>query len=91
MTPATVDTLRAEDVASIAIFRGVDPAAVRKVLKDCPIRTVPAGTILMEPGKPNDTIHFLLSGPARGAARRSACRPTAAFRFFRARASANSP
>jgi sigma-B regulation protein RsbU (phosphoserine phosphatase) len=62
MTPATVDTLRAEDVASIAIFRGIDPVAVGKVLECCPIRTVPTGTILMEPGKSNDTIHFLLSG-----------------------------
>jgi sigma-B regulation protein RsbU (phosphoserine phosphatase) len=35
---------------------------VRKVLEHCPIRTVPAGTILMVPGKSNDTIHFLLNG-----------------------------
>jgi sigma-B regulation protein RsbU (phosphoserine phosphatase) len=51
-----------DDLDSIAIFRGVDRAAVREILKDCPIRDVPAGTILMEPGQTNDTIHFLLSG-----------------------------
>jgi len=62
VTSATAERLRAEDVASIAIFRGIDPEAVREVLEHCPIRTVPAGTILMVPGKPNDTIHFLLNG-----------------------------
>jgi len=62
MTSATAERLRAEDVAAIAIFRGIDPDPVRKVLEHCPIRTVPAGTILMVPGKSNDTIHFLLNG-----------------------------
>src|SRR5215212_6568225 len=62
MTAATADRLREEDVASIAIFRGIDPVAVRDILEHCPVRTVPAGTILMEPGKANDTIHFLLNG-----------------------------
>jgi phosphoserine phosphatase RsbU/P len=56
------ETTSEQDVASIAIFRGVDPAAIREVLKDCVIRLVPAGTILMEPGQTNETIHFLLSG-----------------------------
>ena len=59
---ANPEATAAEDVASISIFRGVDPAAVREVLRDCPIRTVPAGTILLEPGQTNETIHFLLSG-----------------------------
>jgi sigma-B regulation protein RsbU (phosphoserine phosphatase) len=51
-----------DELASIAIFRGVDRVAVGEVLKDCPIRTVPAGTILLETGQTNETIHFLLSG-----------------------------
>ena len=56
------DATSEEEIASIAIFRGVDAAALREVLKDCPIRAIPAGTILMEPGQTNETIHFLLSG-----------------------------
>jgi sigma-B regulation protein RsbU (phosphoserine phosphatase) len=56
------DATSEKELASIAIFRGVDPATVREVLKDCPTRIVPAGTILMEPGQTNETIHFLLSG-----------------------------
>lgn len=62
MTPPPVETARPADVASIAIFRGIDPRVVGEVLKDCPVREVPAGTILMVPGQHNETIHFLLSG-----------------------------
>ena len=60
--PVTVAARPDVDVASIAIFRGIDPRAVGDVLKDCPVRELPAGTILMEPGQHNETVHFLLSG-----------------------------
>jgi anti-sigma regulatory factor (Ser/Thr protein kinase) len=56
----TGDELMRDDLDSIAIFRGVDRAAVRDVLKDCPIRVVPAGTILMEPVESQERFHMLL-------------------------------
>lgn len=62
MTPATVAARADVDVASIAIFRGIDPRVVKEVLKDCPVRDLPTGTILMEPGQHNETVHFLLAG-----------------------------
>lgn len=60
--PATVDTLRAADIDAITIFRGVDPAVVGEAIRDCEIRDLPAGAILLEPGEANDTIFLILSG-----------------------------
>ena len=59
--PATVDTYAAE-LDAITIFRGVDMAVVSEALKECEVRSLPAGTILMEPGQANETIYLLLSG-----------------------------
>ncbi|MCC6197163.1 MAG: SpoIIE family protein phosphatase [Burkholderiales bacterium] len=52
----------AAEVAAISIFRGVDLALVHEAIKDCEIRSLPAGTILLEPGKDNDDIYLLLAG-----------------------------
>lgn len=62
MTPASVDGLSAASIDAISIFRGVDPVTVSEAIKDCEIRTLPAGSILMRPGEQNDTIYLLLSG-----------------------------
>jgi len=46
----------------IALFRDVDVSAVIDAVRDCDVRTVPANSILLEPGTANDTIYVLLSG-----------------------------
>ncbi|MCC7325367.1 MAG: SpoIIE family protein phosphatase [Burkholderiales bacterium] len=62
MTAATSDALHAADVEAVTLFRGVDMTAVNEAIKDCPIRSLPAGAILLEPGQASDTIYLLLSG-----------------------------
>jgi sigma-B regulation protein RsbU (phosphoserine phosphatase) len=68
MTPATlawVQALRHEQWQGfdvIALFRDVDVSAVIDAVRDSDVRTVPADSILLEPGTPNDTIYVLLSG-----------------------------
>jgi sigma-B regulation protein RsbU (phosphoserine phosphatase) len=68
MTPATVNGLldlrnqHGAGVDAIALFRGADPAAVIDAIRDCEIRTLPAGAMLLQPGEANDTIYVLLSG-----------------------------
>ena len=61
--PATVDTYAAE-LDAITIFRGVDMAVVTEALKECEVRSLPAGTILMEPGQANELC--LWCGQGRG-------------------------
>jgi len=46
----------------IPLFRDVDVSAVIDAVRDCDVRTVPANSILLEPGTANDTIYVLLSG-----------------------------
>src|SRR6185369_14748756 len=68
MTPAALDWLfeqRTEYGAgldAIALFRGANPSAIVDAIKECEIRTLPAGSVLLQPGQPNDTIYVLLSG-----------------------------
>ena len=68
MTPATLDWLlelrnqHGAGVDAIALFRGADPSAVIDAIRDCEIRILPAGAMLLQPGEANDTIYVLLSG-----------------------------
>ena len=68
MTPAALDWLfeqRTEYGAgldAIALFRGADPSAIVDAIKGCEIHTLPAGSVLLQPGQANDTIYVLLSG-----------------------------
>jgi sigma-B regulation protein RsbU (phosphoserine phosphatase) len=68
MTPAIPDWLlelrsqHRSGVDAIALFRGVEPSGVIEAIRDCEIRILPAGAILLQPGEANDTIYVLLSG-----------------------------
>ena len=68
MTPATLDWIlelrnqHGAGVDAIALFRGAEPSAVIDAIRDCEIRFLPAGAILLQPGEANDTIYLLLSG-----------------------------
>ncbi|MFO1324450.1 MAG: SpoIIE family protein phosphatase [Burkholderiales bacterium] len=68
MTNATPDWLRelrsphGTGVDAIALFRGAGSPAVIDAIRDCEIRTLPAGAMLLRPGEANDTLYVLLSG-----------------------------
>jgi len=68
MTPATLEWIvelrnqHGSGVDAIALFRGVEPSAVIDAIRDCEIRILPAGAILLQPGEANDIIYILLSG-----------------------------
>ena len=61
MTPATLDWLlelrnqHGAGVDAIALFRGAEPSAVIDAIRDCEIRILPVGAILLQPGQANDT------------------------------------
>jgi len=44
------------------LFRGVDADAVAEALRDCDVRVLETGAVLLRPGAANDTIFVLLSG-----------------------------
>jgi len=96
MTPAALDWLfeqRTEYGAgldAIALFRGADPSAIVDAIQDCEIRTLPAGSVLLQPGEANDTIYVLLPGnwPRTSTVR---CLPRAEFRFIRAKTAGKCP
>jgi phosphoserine phosphatase RsbU/P len=46
----------------ITLFRGADEAAIMEALSECEVLVLPAGTALLKPGEPNDTVYVLLSG-----------------------------
>jgi sigma-B regulation protein RsbU (phosphoserine phosphatase) len=68
MTPATLNWLlelrneHGAGIDAISLFRGAEPSAVIDAIRDCEIRILPAGAILLQPGEANDTIYVLLSG-----------------------------
>jgi sigma-B regulation protein RsbU (phosphoserine phosphatase) len=53
---------RLPEIGSLALFRGTDQRAVASALRDCEVRTLPAGAVLLTPGEANDTIFVLLFG-----------------------------
>jgi sigma-B regulation protein RsbU (phosphoserine phosphatase) len=46
----------------LALFRGTDLEIVTEIIGQCEVIAVPAGTSLLRPGDPNDTVYLLLSG-----------------------------
>jgi CRP-like cAMP-binding protein len=50
------------DLRSIELFRSVDLAAVAPLLRGCPVRSLQAGERLIEAGRPNSSLHVVLSG-----------------------------
>ena len=46
----------------IALFDGADEAAIMEAVGECEVLVLPAGTALLKPGEPNDTVYVLLSG-----------------------------
>ena len=52
-------------ISHLQLFSSIPYEAVEKVLADCATRDVAAGTVLLEPGQLNDSIHLLVSGRLR--------------------------
>lgn len=50
------------DLAALALFRGVDVPIVEPLLRDCDIRDLDAGGVLIEAGENNSHLYVLLSG-----------------------------
>ncbi|HIJ83491.1 MAG: cyclic nucleotide-binding protein [Magnetococcales bacterium] len=44
------------------LFRDVDPDLLLETLAKCPAKNIAKGEILIEPGKQNDTVYFLVAG-----------------------------
>jgi sigma-B regulation protein RsbU (phosphoserine phosphatase) len=53
---------RRGDVDWLPLFRGTDPAEVARVLGQCDVIVLPAGTPLLRPGEANDAVYILLAG-----------------------------
>ncbi len=53
---------RVASLAWITLFRGAEEAAIMEALSECEVLVLPAGTALLKPGEPNDTVYVLLSG-----------------------------
>lgn len=58
----TAATLTDAEIASLALFQSVDVAQLGPVLRNCEIRTLAAGEVLIRAGRPNDHLHAVLSG-----------------------------
>jgi diguanylate cyclase (GGDEF)-like protein len=52
----------AMDYSALRLFAGVELAAVEGLLEACPVRSLEAGEVLVEPGQPNDTLYAVLDG-----------------------------
>jgi signal transduction histidine kinase len=51
-----------EELAALALFRGVDVQALRPLLQDCEVRSIPSGATLIAADQPNDRLYLVLSG-----------------------------
>ncbi len=52
-------------ISHVHLFAAIPYDVVERVIADCVIQDVPAGTVLLEPGQPNHAIHLLVSGRMR--------------------------
>lgn len=61
MTSSDASPTTAE-LASLALFRSVDVEPLTALLRDCEVREVPKGAILIEADRSNDRLYLVLSG-----------------------------
>ncbi len=52
-------------ISRLQLFIAIPYDVIEAAIVDTPLRTVPAGEVLLEPGQPNDAIHLLVSGRLR--------------------------
>jgi HD-GYP domain-containing protein (c-di-GMP phosphodiesterase class II) len=57
--------LNERDLKDSLLLRGIDLEPVLGLLKDCPVRELKEGTILIHAGKPNRALYLVLSGRLR--------------------------
>lgn len=50
------------DYSALRLFAGVELATIEGLLEACPVRSLEAGEVLVEPGLANDTLFAVLSG-----------------------------
>ena len=58
-------SLDKKDLKNSLLFRGIDLEPVIDQLKDCPVRELKKGTVLIHAGKPNRFLYLVLSGRLR--------------------------
>ena len=51
-----------DELADLALFRDVDVADLEPLLRDCEVREVPTGAVLIHAEQPNDRLYLVLSG-----------------------------
>ena len=52
----------AVQLAQLALFRGVDPGLVGPLVRDCELRELSTGDVLIRAGQPNRFLYLLLEG-----------------------------
>jgi signal transduction histidine kinase len=52
----------ADELAGLALFRSVKVRDVEPMLRDCEVRSVPSGAVLIQAEQPNDRLYLVLSG-----------------------------
>jgi signal transduction histidine kinase len=62
-TMASSESFPASDeLAGLALFRGVDMADLEPLLRECEVREVPTGAVLIQAEQANDRLYLILSG-----------------------------
>ena len=56
------ETLGDDELEGLEFFRYVDVSVVRPLLGSCPVRTLAPGEVLIEAGRPNETLYLVLAG-----------------------------
>jgi signal-transduction protein with cAMP-binding, CBS, and nucleotidyltransferase domain len=51
-----------DELAGLALFRGVDMADLEPLLRECEVREVPTGAVLIQAEQANDRLYLVLSG-----------------------------
>jgi signal transduction histidine kinase len=52
----------ADELAGLDLFRSVNVQDVEPMLRDCEVRSVPSGAVLIQAEQPNDRLYLVLSG-----------------------------
>ena len=53
------------ELEDVLLFKGVELGSIQGVLEDCSVQKLDRDEVLIEAGKPNQSIHLLLSGRLR--------------------------
>ena len=57
-----MESFAMSELEGVLLFRGVELGSIQEILESCPVQKLKSGEVLIESGKPNHSIHVLLTG-----------------------------